>query len=238
MSFTCTLCTLIPLCTLILDVSTFHNSTFRLQQQIVSSIVSQVWNKLCIRNLHVNYRLCQLGLEMRSQYINMSCSFSTSMKSNCSFSSVLKTNSSFSTVLKTHTYFIPLTPPFGSIFGGGGGMSITGFIANEDFGPPPLSDRFCKKSEKIRISSEWPETARNRKKIAPWWPPPRKKLRKREKNSKIFFFIFFSYNRKKLKKFWIFFLKIFRKLFRIIRNVKKTRKIIFHFKNFLKIFRL
>ena len=96
--------------------------------------------------------------------MNMSCSFSTSMKSNCSFSSVLKTNSSFSTVLKTHTYFIPLTPPFGSIFGGGGGMSITGFIANEDFGPPPLSDRFCKKSEKIRIDSEWPETARNRKK--------------------------------------------------------------------------
>jgi hypothetical protein len=34
-------------------------------------------------------------------------------------------------------------------------MSITGFIANEDFWsppapPPPLSDRFCKKSEKIR----------------------------------------------------------------------------------------
>ena len=85
----------------------------------------------------------------------MSCSFSTSMKSSCSFSSVLKTSSSFSTVLKTHTYFIPLTPPFGSIFGVGGGMSITGFIANEDFWPPPrpsppLSDRFCKKSEKIR----------------------------------------------------------------------------------------
>ena len=31
------------------------------------------------------------------------------------------------------------------------------------FGPPP-SDQFCKKSEKFRIDSEWPETARNRKK--------------------------------------------------------------------------
>ena len=40
---------------------------------------------------------------------------------------------------------------------------------------PPLSDRFCKKSEKIRIDSEWPETARNRKKkFAPWWPPQKK----------------------------------------------------------------
>ena len=113
----------------------------------------------------------------------MSCSFSTSMKSSCSFSSVLKTSSSFSTVLKTSTYFIPLTPPFGSIFGGGGGMSITGFIANEDFwsppAPPPLSDRFCKKSEKIRIDSEWPETARNRKKnFCPLVTPPKKKFSK------------------------------------------------------------
>ena len=51
------------------------------------------------------------------------------------------------------------------------------------FGPPPLSDRFCKKSEKIRIDSEWPETARNRKKnFCPLVTPPRKKLRKIFKN--------------------------------------------------------
>ena len=80
----------------------------------------------------------QLGLEMRSQYINMSCSFSTSMKSSCSFSSVLKTSSSFSTVLKTHTYFIPLTPPFGSIFGGGGRNVHYRFYRKRGFLVPPL----------------------------------------------------------------------------------------------------
>ena len=146
----------------------------------------------------------QLGLEMRSQYINMSCSFSTSMKSNCSFSSVLKTNSSFSTVLKTHTYFIPLTPPFGSIFGGGEECPLP-VLSQTRILAPPLSDRFCKKSEKIRIDSEWPETARNRKKkICPLVTPrPNKNFfenflkvvqnhLKREKNSKIFFLHFFQ----------------------------------------------
>ena len=79
-------------------------------------------------------------------------------------------------------------------------VSYFGFIANEDFWSPPplppLSDRFCKKSEKIRIDSEWPETARNRKKkFCPLVTPPPKKT---------------------LKNFQIFFLKIFQKLFRII----------------------
>ena len=158
---------------------------------------------------------------MRSQYINMSCSFSTSMKSNCSFSSVLKTNSSFSTVLKTHTYFIPWTPPFGSIFGGGEECPLPVLSQTRIFGPPrppPYRIDFTKNRKKIRIDSEWPETARNRKKkFCPLVTPPEKKLRKifktffenflkvvqnhlkREKNS-IFFSIFFSYNRKKLRK--------------------------------------
>ena len=121
--------------------------------------------------------------------MNMSCSFSTSMKSNCSFSSVLKTNSSFSTVLKTHTYFIPLTPPFGSIFGGGEECPLP-VLSQTRILAPPLSDRFCKKSEKIRIDSEWPNSARNRKKnFCPLVTPPRKKLRK---IFKIFFQKFFE----------------------------------------------
>ena len=74
---------------------------------------------------------------------------------------------------------------------------------------PPLSDQFCKKSEKFRIDSEWPETARNRKKkFAPWWPPQKKTYfenflkvvqnhLKREKNSKNFFSFFFQLYRKK-----------------------------------------
>ena len=146
--------------------------------------------------------------------MNMSCSFSTSMKSNCSFSSVLKTNSSFSTVLKTHTYFIPWTPPFGSIFGGGAECPLPVLSQTRIFGPPrppPYRIDFTKNRKKIRIDSEWPETARNRKKnFAPWWPPPRKKLKKLKKNfwkffescsessetwKKLdFFFIFFNYN--------------------------------------------
>ena len=181
---------------------------------------------------------------MRSQYINMSCSFSTSMKSNCSFSSVLKTNSSFSTVLKTHTYFIPWTPPFGSIFGGGGGMSITGFIANEDFGPPPLSDRFCKKSEKIRIDSEWPETARNRKKnFCPLVTPPLKKLFLKifwklfriiwnVKKTRNFFFNFFSYSRKNLKKFSKFFWKFFESCSESSETWKKLNFFLYFFPYF------
>ena len=97
---------------------------------------------------HFTSTLTQLGLEMRSQYINMSCSFSTSMKSNCSFSSVLKTNSSFSTVLKTHTYFIPLTPPFGSIFGGGGRNVHYRFYRKRGFWPPPYRIDFAKNRKK------------------------------------------------------------------------------------------
>ena len=59
------------------------------------------------------------------------------------------------------------------------GPSVYRFYRKRGFLVPPLSDRFCKKSEKIRIDSEWPETARNRKKILPLGdPPPRKKLRK------------------------------------------------------------
>ena len=54
-----------------------------------------------------------------------------------------------------------------------------GKISKEDFwsppAPPPLSDRFCKKSEKIRIDSEWPNSARNRKKKLPLGDPPQKK---------------------------------------------------------------
>ena len=76
----------------------------------------------------------------------------------------------------------PLNSPFRINIWGGGGMSITGFIANEDFWSPPplppLSDRFCKKSEKIRIDSEWPETARNQKKNFCPLVTPQKKLRK------------------------------------------------------------
>ena len=157
----------------------------------------------------------------------MSCSFSTSMKSNCSFSSVLKTNSSFSTVLKTHTYFIPLTPPFGSIFGGGGRNVHYRFYRKRGFlvpPAPPYRIDFTKNRKKIRIDSEWPETARNRKKnFCPLVTPPRKKLRKifknffenflkvvqnhlkREKNSKFFFSFFFSYTEKKLRKIFKFF---------------------------------
>ena len=37
----------------------------------------------------------QLGREMRSQYINRSCSFSTILNSSCSFSPMLKTSSSY-----------------------------------------------------------------------------------------------------------------------------------------------
>ena len=63
----------------------------------------------------------------------------------------------------------PLNSPFRINIWGGGGMSITGFIANEDFGPPPYRIDFTKNRKKIRIDSEWPETARNRKKkFAPW----------------------------------------------------------------------
>ena len=49
---------------------------------------------------------------------------------------------------------------------------------------PPLSDQFCKKSEKFRIDSEWPETARNRKKnFCPLVTPPEKNLEKGAGNS-------------------------------------------------------
>ena len=55
--------------------------------------------------------------------------------------------------------------------------------------PPPLSDQFCKKSEKFRIDSEWPETARNRKKnFAPWWPT----MKKTWKNFQNFFWKYFE----------------------------------------------
>ena len=97
-----------------------------------------------------------------------------------------------------------------------------------------------KKSEKIRINSEWPETARNRKKkICPLVTPPRKKLRKifknffenflkvvqnhlkREKNSKIFFSFFFSYTEKNLEKFSNFFFENFSK---VVQNHLKREK--------------
>ena len=62
-------------------------------------------------------------------------------------------------------------------------IHISGKIANEDFWSPPrpsppLSDRFCKKSEKIRINSEWPNSLRNRKKKnLPLGGPPKKTLK-------------------------------------------------------------
>ena len=142
--------------------------------------------------------------------------------------------------------------------------SHKGKIPNEDlvlsqtriFGPPPplppLSDRFCKKSEKIRIDSEWPETARNRKKnFCPLVTPPRKKLRKifknffenflkvvqnhlkREKNSKIFFSFFFSYTEKKLRKiFKFFFWKFFESCSESSETWKKLKKKFFIFSLF------
>ena len=67
----------------------------------------------------------------------------------------------------------PLNSPFRINIWGGAECPLPVLSQTRIFGPPPplppLSDRFCKKSEKIRIDSEWPETARNRKKkFAPW----------------------------------------------------------------------
>ena len=148
--------------------------------------------------------------------MNMSCSFSTSMKSNCSFSSVLKTNSSFSTVLKTHTYFIPLTPPFGSIFGGGRNVHYR-FYRKRGFCPPPYRIDFAKNRKKSESTQNGLKRREIEKKNCPLVTPPRKKLRKifknffenflkvvqnhlkREKNSN-FFFSFFSVITEKFSK--------------------------------------
>ena len=49
----------------------------------------------------------------------------------------------------------PLNSPFRINIWGGGGMSITGFIANEDFGPPPYRIDFAKnrkKSDRLRMA--------------------------------------------------------------------------------------
>ena len=84
-----------------------------------------------------------------------------------------------------------------------------GKIANEDFCPsPPYQINFAKNRKNSESTQNGLKRREIEKKIfAPWWPPPEKNL---EKFSKIF-------------------LKIFWKLFRIIWNVKKTRKIFFHF---------
>ena len=156
----------------------------------------------------------------------MSCSFSTSMKSNCSFSSVLKTNSSFSTVLKTHTYFIPLTPPFGSIFGGGAECPFPVLSQTRIFGPPrpppigSILQKIGKNQNRLRMA--W-NGEKSKKKFCPLVTPPRKKLRKifknffenflkvvqnhlkREKNSKFFFPYFSVITEKNLEKFFKFF---------------------------------
>ena len=78
------------------------------------------------------------------------------------------------------------------------------------FGPPspPYRIDFAKNRKKSESTQNGLKRREIEKKIfAPWWPPPEKNL---EKFSKIF-------------------LKIFWKLFRIIWNVKKTRKNFFHF---------
>ena len=159
--------------------------------------------------------------------MNMSCSFSTSMKSNCSFSSVLKTNSSFSTVLKTHTYFIPWTPPFGSIFGGGAECPLPVLSQTRIFGPPrppPIGSILQKIGKKSESTQNGLKRREIEKKILPLGdPPPRKKLKKlkkkifenflkvvqnhlkREKNSKFFFPYFSVITEKNLEKFFKFF---------------------------------
>ena len=111
--------------------------------------------------------------------MNMSCSFSTSMKSNCSFSSVLKTNSSFSTVLKTHTYFIPWTPPFGSIFGGGAECPLPVLSQTRIFGPPappPIGSILQKIGKKSESTQNGLKRREIEKKICPLVTPQKKKF--------------------------------------------------------------
>ena len=73
----------------------------------------------------------------------------------------------------------PLNSPFRiNIWGGGAECPLPVLSQTRIFGPPrppPYRIDFTKNRKKIRIDSEWPETARNRKKnFAPWWPPPKK----------------------------------------------------------------
>ena len=117
-----------------------------------------------------------------------------------------------------------------------------GKIANEDFwSPPPIGSILQKIGGKIRIDSEWPNSARNRKKnFCPLVTPPRKKLRKifkiffqkffescsesseTSRKLKISKKNFFSYDQKKLRK--IFKKKIFQKFFESCSESSETWK--------------
>ena len=105
----------------------------------------------------------------------------------------------------------PLNSPFRINIWGGAECPLPVLSQTRIFGPPrppPYRIDFAKNRKKSESTQNGLKRREIEKKIfAPWWPPPEKNL---EKFSKIF-------------------LKIFWKLFRIIWNVKKTRKIFFHF---------
>ena len=168
--------------------------------------------------------------------MNMSCSFSTSMKSNCSFSSVLKTNSSFSTVLKTHTYFIPWTPPFESIFGGGAECPLPVLSQTRILAPPPYRIDFAKNRKKSESTQNGLKRREIEKKIATWWPPRKKNLfwkffkscsesSETWKKLENFFSSFFSIiNEKNLTKFSKFFFWKFFEFFESCSELSETWK--------------
>ena len=69
----------------------------------------------------------------------------------------------------------PLNSPFRINIWGGGGMSITGFIANEDFGPPPIGSilqKIGKNQNRLRMA--W-NGEKSKKKNLPLGDPPQKK---------------------------------------------------------------
>ena len=70
----------------------------------------------------------------------------------------------------------PLNSPFRINIWGGGGMSITGFIANEDFGPPPYRIDFAKNRKKSESTQNGLKRREIEKKNLPLGDPPQKKL--------------------------------------------------------------
>ena len=111
-----------------------------------------------------------------------------------------------------------------------------GFIANEDFWPPPRPSPPPYRIDfaKIRKKSESTQNGIIRQEIekkffAPWWPPPEKNFLKvvhnhlkRRENWKSRKNFFFSYDQKKLRK--IFKKKIFQKFFESCSESSETWK--------------